>query len=82
MRGLYANMVKVLVPFALEKMSKTTTTEISIDVYDKLHSVADRIAQIVHKKTISLNQALKIMFATQSLDQILQELTQEEKKWQ
>jgi hypothetical protein len=64
-----------------EKKSKTTTIEVSIEVYDKIHNVADQIARIVHKKSISLNQALKIMFATQPLDQILQELMQDELKW-
>jgi len=63
------------------KKSKTTTIEVSIEVYDKIHNIAEQIAQIVHKKSVSLNQALKIMFATQPLDQILQELTNDEMKW-
>jgi len=64
-----------------EKKSKTTTIEVSIEVYDKIHNIADQIAQIVHKKSLSLNQALKIMLATQPLDQILQEIMQDEEKW-
>lgn len=64
-----------------KKVGKTTTIEVSIEVYDKIHSVAEQISKIVHKKSISLNQALKIMFATQPLDQILQEIMQDEEKW-
>lgn len=67
--------------FSFIKKPRTTTIEVSIEVYDKIHSVAEQIAKITHKKSISLNQALKIMFATQPLDQILQELMQDEEKW-
>jgi hypothetical protein len=63
------------------KTTGTTTIEVSITTYNKIHSVAEKIAQIVHKKKISIDQTLKIMFATQPLDYILTEMTNEETKY-
>jgi len=63
---------------AKEKRRKTTTIEISIENYDKIHSVCKNIAKILRKRHVSPDQALSIMFATQPLEVVLQDMMLED----
>lgn len=54
-----------------QKMKETTSIEISIEVYNKLHNVCEQIRKIVHKKHITPDQALSVMLATRPLEEIL-----------
>lgn len=57
---------------------KTTTIEISIATKDKIHSIRTQIEKIVnphgHKKKLSYDDILNIVFSLRSIDEQLSEL--------
>ena len=54
-------------------MTETTTIEISIEDYNKLHNLQTRLEAIL-KKSISIKKTLSIVLSVKSLDQELSEL--------
>lgn len=54
-------------------MSKTTTIEISMETYDKLHSTKTKLEKITHK-TLSFNKVVKILLTARPLDVMLEEM--------
>ena len=53
------------------KNPNTKTIEISTEAYDKLHSCQEKLKKILHKRQVSFDQVIKIMFAAHSLDVVL-----------
>jgi len=56
---------------------KTTTIEISIETYNKIHEVGRILEKIVHKNHLSFDQILKVMLTVEPLDIILEKLMTE-----
>jgi hypothetical protein len=56
---------------------KTTTIEISIDTYNKLHSCQDNLQKILRKKKVSFDQVLAVMFACTKLNDTLLDMQME-----
>jgi hypothetical protein len=57
---------------------KSTTIEISIETYNKIHEVGRILEKIVHKKHhLSFDQILKVMLTVEPLDIILEKLMTE-----
>jgi len=56
-----------------EKQRSTTTIEVSIETYTKLHSVRSKLEEIT-RQSISFNQALQILLTAKPLDLMLEEM--------
>jgi hypothetical protein len=63
---------------AVEK-AQVTTIQISIENHGKLCNTADRLAKILHKKKVTPDQVISVMYETNPLDVVLQKLMEE--KW-
>lgn len=56
----------------VEKNAKSTTIEISIETYNRLHAIGQKIEEIVHKRHhISFDETLKVMLTVKPLDETL-----------
>lgn len=60
-----------------KKPNKTTTIEIAIETYNRIHSIKTQIEKIVNRK-VSFDRVLKIFFALRPLDVVLTNLILEE----
>lgn len=60
----------------LEKNRKTTTIEISIETYEKLHSLKTKIEKVVGKP-ISFDKLCQIVFSLKDFNEMLSELMTE-----
>lgn len=56
-----------------KKSKETTTIEVSIETYDKLHSIQKKIEEILNHKT-SLDKVIKIILAINPEDALVAEL--------
>ena len=54
-------------------MTETTTIEISIEDYNKLHALSERLTKIL-KHPVSLKKAFSIVLSVKSIDQQISEL--------
>ena len=61
-----------------EKMTETTTIEITMETYNRLHSVKQQVAKILRKKSISFDTLFKLFFIMQPIETTLQDLILEE----
>lgn len=50
---------------------QTKTIEISVDAYDKLHSLQEALQKILRKKQVSFDQVIKVMLAVSRLEDTL-----------
>lgn len=66
----------------MKEQEKTTSLEISIATYDKLHGFQHQIEQILRKK-VSLDKTINIILTIKSIDQQLADiiLEVEPKEW-
>lgn len=51
--------------------AQTKTIEISVDAYDKLHSLQEALQQILRKKQVSFDQVIKVLCACSRLEDTL-----------
>jgi hypothetical protein len=60
------------------KNQSYTTIQVTIETYDKLHSVQQQLGKVLRKKTVSFDVMFKLFFVCQPLDLILQDLILEQ----
>lgn len=60
------------------KNAKSTTIEISMETYNRIHDIGMKIAKITRKHHLSFDETLKVMLTAKPLDLTLQEIMQEE----
>jgi hypothetical protein len=51
-----------------------TTMDISMENKGKLHGIASQLEKILHKKKVSLDEALGVLLTIKSLDVVLQDM--------
>lgn len=56
-----------------KKTPNSTTIEISIETLNKLHSTADALEQIFHKRHVTPEQVIKCFYVTNPLDEMVRE---------
>jgi hypothetical protein len=56
---------------------KSTTIEISMETYNRIHDIGEKLEKICHKKHLGLDQILKVMLTVEPLDIILEKLMTE-----
>lgn len=58
--------------------AKATTIEISMEAYEMLHRVQEKLEKITRKRKISFDQVIKTCFAVHPLEVILQDMILED----